>query len=222
MKLITENIDDAKFITEKTESGEKKLYIEGTFLVAEKINRNNRMYKMDTLRKEVQRYTEEYINRNRALGELSHPQSPQINLDRASHRIISLKEDGNTFYGKALVLDTPCGLIAKNLIDGGVSLGVSSRAMGSLSLTKEGYNLVQSDLIIKTAADIVHDPSAEVYVQGIMEGKEFWYDMAKGTYIEQDVEKLYERSKKFTKKQIEKAAVDLFEWYLNGISRKKI
>jgi len=222
MKLITENIDDAKFITEKTEDGKKKLYIEGTFLVAEKINRNNRMYKMDTLRREVQRYTEEYIDKNRALGELAHPASPQINLDRASHRIISLKEDGNTFYGKALVLDTPCGLIAKNLIEGGVSLGVSSRAMGSLSLTKEGYNLVQDDLRIATAADLVHDPSAEVYVQGIMEGKEFWYDMAKGTYIEQDVEKLYERSKKFTKKQIENAAVDLFEWYLNGISRKKI
>lgn len=222
MKLITENIDDAKFITEKTEDGKKKLYIEGTFLVAEKVNRNNRMYKMDTLRREVQRYTEEYIDKNRALGELSHPQNPQINLDRASHRIISLKEDGNTFHGKALILDTPCGLIAKNLIEGGVSLGVSSRAMGSLSITKEGYNLVQDDLRIATAADLVHDPSAEVYVQGIMEGKEFWYDIAKGTYIEQDVEKLYETSKKFTKKQVEDTAAKLFEWYLNGITRKKI
>jgi len=222
MKLITENIDDAKFITEKTEDGKKRLYIEGTFLVAEKVNRNNRMYKMDTLRREVQRYTEEYINKNRALGELAHPSSPQINLDRASHRIISLKEDNNTFYGKALILDTPCGLIAKNLIDGGVSLGVSSRAMGSIALTKEGYNLVQDDLRLSTAADLVHDPSAEVYVQGIMEGKEFWYDMAKGTYIEQDVEKLYETSKSFTKKQIENTAAKLFEWYLDGITRKKI
>lgn len=220
MKLITETIDDAKFLTEKTEDGQKKLYIEGTFLVAEKVNRNNRMYKMDTLRREVQRYTEDFINKNRALGELSHPQTPQINLDRASHRIISLKEDGNTFYGKALVLDTPCGLIAKNLINGGVNLGVSSRAMGTLALTKEGYNVVQDDLRISTAADLVHDPSAEVYVQGIMEGKEFWYDMAKGTYIEQDVERLYERAKKFTKKDVEQSALKLFEWYLDGITRK--
>lgn len=221
MKLIREDVEDVRYLTEASENGQKKLYIEGTFLVGDKVNRNNRMYKMDTLRREVQRYNEDFISKNRALGELTHPSSAQINLDRVSHKIISLKEDGNSFKGKALVLDTPCGKIVKSLIDSGVSLGVSSRALGSLKMTNEGYNIVLDDLRIATAADIVHDPSAEVYVNGIMEGKEFWYDVATGSYIEEDVEKLYDSLKKQSVKKIEESALKLFDWYLSGITIKK-
>lgn len=222
MKLIRESIENVKYLTEESEDGKKKLYIEGTFLVGDTVNRNNRMYKMDTLRNEVARYTEEYINTNRALGELGHPDTPTLNLERVSHKIVSLSEDGNSFYGKALVLDTPYGQIAKNLIENGVSLGVSSRALGSVIQTKEGYNLVQDDLKLATAADIVADPSAPgAFVNGIMEGKEFWYDQAQGSWIEKPVEQLYENVKTFSKKQVEDTALKLFEWYLNGISKRK-
>lgn len=222
MKLITETIDDIQYLTEASENGKKKLFIEGTFLVGDAVNRNNRMYKMDTLRREVGRYNEEYIKTNRALGELGHPDTPSLNLERACIKIVSLKEDGNTFRGKALVLETPYGQIVKNLIESGVNLGVSSRALGSLSMTKEGYNLVQDDLRLATAADVVADPSGpNCFVDGIMEGKEFWYDLAKDSWISRDVEKLYENSKKFTRKQIEEKALSLFEWYLNGIANNK-
>jgi hypothetical protein len=129
MKLIRETVEDVKYITESTENGKKKLYIEGTFLVGDQVNRNNRMYKMDTLRNEVKRYTEGLIDTNRALGELGHPDTPHINLERVSHKIVSLKEEGNIFHGKALVLETPYGQIVKNFIDSGVNLGVSSRAL---------------------------------------------------------------------------------------------
>lgn len=222
MKLIRESIENVKYLTEESEDGKKKLYIEGTFLVGDAVNRNNRMYKMDTLRNEVKRYTEQYINTNRALGELGHPDTPTLNLERVSHKIVSLSEDGNTFYGKALVLDTPYGQIAKNLIENGVSLGVSSRALGSVIQTKEGYNLVQDDLKLATAADIVADPSAPgAFVNGIMEGKEFWYNQAEGTWIEKPVEKLYEDIKKFSKQEIEATALKLFEWYMDGIAKRK-
>jgi len=160
MKLIREHIEDVKYLTEASENGKKNLYIEGTFLVGDTVNRNNRMYKMDTLRNEVKRYNEEFIKTNRALGELGHPDTPSINLERVSHKIVSLAEDGNTFYGKALILETPYGQIVKNFIDNDVSIGVSSRALGSVQQTKEGYNLVQDDLKLATAADIVADPSA--------------------------------------------------------------
>ena len=174
MKLITETIEDVKYLTEASENGTKKMYIEGTFLVGDTVNRNNRMYKMDTLRKEVARYTKDLIETNRALGELGHPDTPTINLDRACIKITALQEDGNTFKGKALVLETPYGQIVKNLIESGVNLGVSSRALGSLQQTKEGYNLVQDDLRLATAADVVADPSAPgAFVQGIMENKEW-------------------------------------------------
>lgn len=173
MKLITEMFDDVKYLTEKTENGKKNLYIEGTFLVGDAVNKNNRMYKMDTLRNEVNRYTEEFVKTNRALGELGHPDTPTLNLERVSHKIVSLKEDGNTFYGRAMILETPYGNIVKNFIDSGVNLGVSSRAMGSVTMTREGYNLVQDDLRLATAADIVADPSAPgAFVNGIMENKE--------------------------------------------------
>jgi len=138
MKLITETIESVKYLTEASENGKKKLYIEGTFLVGEQVNKNNRMYKMDTLRKEVNRYNEEYINTGRALGELGHPDTPTINLERVSHKIVGLTEDGNSYYGRALILETPYGQIVKNFIDNDIQVGVSSRAMGSLVQTKEG------------------------------------------------------------------------------------
>jgi hypothetical protein len=215
MKLIRESIENVKYLTEESEDGKKKLYIEGTFLVGDRVNRNNRMYKMDTLRNEVARYTEEYINTNRALGELGHPDTPTLNLERVSHKIVSLSEDGNSFYGKALVLDTPYGQIAKNLIENGVSLGVSSRALGSVIQTKEGYNLVQDDLKLATAADIVADPSAPgAFVQGIMENKEWVY--LNGHFVESDmiIENAKKEIKKASKQQIEQVALKLFENYL--------
>ena len=173
MKLIREHIENVKHITEATENGKKKLYIEGPFLVGNRVNKNNRMYKMDTLRSEVTRYTKDLIENNRALGELGHPDTPNLNLDRACIKIVSLKEDGDAFIGKALVLETPYGQIVKNLIESDVNLGVSSRALGSVIMTKEGYNLVQDDLRLATAADIVADPSAPgAFVNGIMENKE--------------------------------------------------
>ena len=133
MKLIKEHIESVKYLTETTENGKKQMYIEGIFLVGDTVNRNNRMYKMDTLRNEVTRYTKELIESNRALGELGHPDTPSLNLERVSHKIVSLKENGNTFIGKALIMETPYGNIAKNLIESGVNLGVSSRALGSVT-----------------------------------------------------------------------------------------
>jgi hypothetical protein len=216
MKLIRESIENVKYLTEESEDGKKKLYIEGTFLVGDAVNRNNRMYKMDTLRREVDRYTEQYINTNRALGELGHPDTPSLNLERVSHKIVSLKEDGNTFYGKALILDTPYGQIAKNLIDNGVSLGVSSRALGSVIQTKEGYNLVQDDLKLATAADIVADPSAPgAFVNGIMENKEWM--MVDGKFVEADFEQTKRQIRSASRHEIEEVALKLFENYLRKI-----
>ena len=216
MKLITETVEDIEYLTEKTEDGKKKLFIEGTFLVGDTVNKNNRMYKMDTLRNEVTRYTKELIETNRALGELGHPDTPSINLDRACIKILSLKEDGNTFKGKALVLETPYGQIVKNLIESGVNLGVSSRALGSLQQTREGYNLVQDDLRLATAADVVADPSAPgAFVQGIMENKEWM--MIDGKFVEADFDRAKKTIQKASRYQIEETALKLFENYLRKL-----
>jgi hypothetical protein len=209
MKLITEVVDNVKYLTEKTEDGRKKLYIEGTFLVGDAVNKNNRMYKMDTLRNEVNRYTEEFINTNRALGELGHPDTPSINLERVSHKIVSLREDGNTVYGKALILETPYGQIVKNFIENDIQVGVSSRALGSLVQTKEGYNLVQDDLRLATAADIVADPSAPgAFVNGIMENKEWMF--VEGHFVEKDFDNAKRQIKSASKAQVESVALKLF------------
>ena len=216
MKLIKEHIEDVKYLTETTESGKKNMYIEGRFLVGDEVNRNNRMYKMDTLRNEVARYTKEYIDTNRALGELGHPDTPSLNLERVSHKIVSLVEDGNTFRGKALVLDTPYGQIVKNFIDSGVNLGVSSRAMGSVVMTKEGYNLVQDDLRLATAADIVADPSAPgAFVQGIMENKEWLF--VEGRFVERDIDNVKRQIRAASSHQVEEVALKLFENYLSKL-----
>ena len=216
MKLIRENIESVKYLTEASESGKKNLFIEGTFLVGDTVNRNNRMYKMDTLRREVERYNTEFIQTNRALGELGHPDTPTLNLERVSHKITSLVEDGNTYYGKALVLDTPYGQIVKNFIENGVNLGVSSRALGSVSMTKEGYNLVQDDLRLATAADIVADPSAPgAFVNGIMENKEWMF--VEGRFVEADFDYAKKQMQRASSKQIETVALQLFENYLRKL-----
>jgi len=216
MKLIREAVENVQYIAEESDNGKKKLYIEGTFLVGNEVNKNNRMYKMDTLRREVERYNDEFISQNRALGELGHPDTPTLNLERVSHKILSLEEDGNTFYGKALILDTPYGQIVKNFIENDVTCGVSSRALGSLVQTKEGYNLVQDDLRLATAADIVADPSAPgAFVNGIMENKEWMF--VNGKFVESDFDYAKKEIKKASKQQIEEVAFKLFENYIRKL-----
>ena len=176
MKLIREEIEQVEVIVE-SRNGKKNLYIEGVFLQSEMKNRNGRMYPKQTLMREVNRYNENFVEKGRALGELGHPDGPTVNLDRVSHKIVSLKEDGNNFIGKAKILSTPMGKIASNLLGEGVKLGVSSRGVGSLSKTNEGYSVVGEDFTLATAADIVADPSApDAFVDGIMEGKEWVWD----------------------------------------------
>ena len=176
MKLITEEIEQVEVIVENR-NGKKNLFIEGVFLQGEIKNRNGRMYPMETLAREVGRYNENFVEKGRALGELGHPDGPTVNLDRVSHKIVSLKEEGNNFIGKAKILSTPMGKIASNLLGEGVKLGVSSRGVGSLNKTNEGYSVVGEDFTLATAADIVADPSApDAFVDGIMEGKDWVWD----------------------------------------------
>ena len=176
MKLIREEIEKVEVITEE-KNGKKVLFIQGPFLQTEQQNRNGRVYRRDVMEREVKRYTEQYISKGRALGELGHPEGPTINLDRVSHKIISLEQKGNDFIGKAQILSTPMGKIAESLLKDGVTLGVSSRGIGSLRPTKEGYSEVGEDFMLATAADIVADPSApDAFVQGIMEGKEWVWE----------------------------------------------
>ena len=176
MKLIREEIEQVDFIVEER-NGKKNLFIEGVFLQGNIKNRNGRMYPMETLRREVSRYNENHVAAGRALGELGHPEGPTVNLDRVSHKIVSLKESGSNFIGKAKILNTPMGKIAESLISEGVKLGVSSRGVGSLKMTREGYSEVGEDFMLATAADIVADPSApDAFVSGIMEGKDWVWD----------------------------------------------
>jgi len=176
MKLITEEVTNVKIITEG-KGASKKLYIEGVFLQGEIKNRNGRMYPINVLSREVDRYNENFVAKGRALGELGHPDGPTVNLDRVSHKITSLVQEGNNFVGKAQILNTPMGKIASSLLDEGVMLGVSSRGVGSLQTTSEGHKIVGEDFMLATAADIVADPSApDAFVSGIMEGKEWVWD----------------------------------------------
>jgi len=176
MKLIREEVESIEVLTEESESGKKTFYIQGPFLQGDIKNRNGRIYESNILAKEVGRYNEEYVNKNRAMGELGHPDGPTVNLDRVSHKITSLKQEGSNFIGKAKILETPMGNIASALLSDGVTLGVSSRGMGSL-VQRNGANYVGEDFHLATAADIVADPSApDAFVQGIMEGVEWYYD----------------------------------------------
>lgn len=216
MKLITETIEEVKYLTEATESGKKNLYITGPFLVYDKPNKNNRVYNKETLTREVNRYNEEFVKTNRALGELGHPDTPSINLERVSHKIVSLEDNGECFVGKAMILDTPYGQIVKNFMDSGVNLGVSSRGMGSLQATKEGYNMVQDDFRLATAADIVADPSAPgAFVNGIMENKEWLF--VEGRFVEVDIEKTKQQIRKASSKQLEEVAIHLFKNFISKL-----
>lgn len=177
MKLICETVEDVKYITEKTESGKKNLYIEGIFMQGDIVNRNKRTYNTEILEREINRYTKDLIEKGRAYGELGHPNGPSINLDRVSHIITEMKRDGTNFIGKARIADTPMGNIARGIMESGGQLGVSSRGMGSLKENKNGIMEVQDDFYLATAADIVADPSApDAFVHGIMEGVEWIWD----------------------------------------------
>ena len=216
MKLIREEIEQVEFIVENR-NGKKSLYIEGVFLQGNIRNRNGRMYPMETLRREVQRYSENHILAGRALGELGHPDGPTVNLDRVSHKIVSLRESGSNFIGKAKILSTPMGKIAESLISEGVKLGVSSRGIGSLKLTKEGINVVGEDFMLATAADIVADPSApDAFVHGIMEGKEWVWDG--GVLREKYATKTYARINTLVdQKKLDEQKLDLFNDFLANL-----
>jgi hypothetical protein len=216
MKLITELTEDVTVVTEAREDGKKNMYIEGIFLQGGIKNRNGRMYPVETLAKEVERYNESYVKNGRALGELGHPDGPQINLDRVSHVITSLRQEGLNWIGKAKLTDTPMGNTAKGLIESGVRLGVSSRGMGSLRLNKEGINEVQDDFHLATAADIVADPSApDAFVNGIMEGVEWIWEnsMLVAHKSKMQIESAV-RSREFQERKLQ-----IFENFLNEISK---
>ena len=214
MKLITELTETVNYLTED-QNGVKSLFIEGPFLVTERKNRNGRMYKEETMRKEVGRYTENYIKQNRAFGELGHPDTPSINLDRVSHLIVSLRQEGNDWIGKAKILETPMGNIARNLIEGGAQLGVSSRGMGSLK-NVNGINIVQDDFYLATAADIVADPSAPgAFVQGIMEGKEWM--LVDGVWTEMQYEQARKQIKQASRNEIEAVSLKIFENFIKTL-----
>ena len=215
MRLIAEEITTVDFICEDSKDGKKNYFIEGVFLQAELKNRNNRMYPLKTLSKEVAKYDENYIQKGRALGELGHPDGPSINLDRVSHKILSLKEDGNNFIGRAKLLDTPMGGIAKNLLDEGVKLGVSSRGMGSIR-KEENCNVVMDDFMLATAADIVADPSApDAFVDGIMEGKEWVWD--NGVLKEAKVSQIKKEIDQATLINLQERKVSAFETFLKSL-----
>jgi hypothetical protein len=216
MKLIREVFDTTNVIVEEKLGKPKQYFIEGVFLQSEITNRNGRMYKESTMDREVGRYLKEAVEMNRAYGELGHPEGPGINLDRVSHMITSLRKEGTNYIGRAKILDTPMGQIAKGLLEGGANLGVSSRAMGSLKTNNEGVQVVQDDFMLSTAADIVADPSApDAYVRGIMEGKEWTF--VDGKFVEQNIEEVKSFIKKTSSRNLEEAKIRAFQHFLSKI-----
>ena len=217
MKLISENVEEVEYLFEEEDGGSKNYKIRGPFLQAEIKNRNGRIYPMHILEKEVGRYNKEYIQKNRAFGELGHPDGPVVNLDRVSHKIVSLRQEGNNFVGRAKLLETPMGKIAKNLIEEGVTLGVSSRGVGSLKETSKGYKVVGEDFMLATAADIVADPSApDAFVQGIMEGKEWFYD--NGILREKQIDDTVSTINKLVEsRELQEKKVELFQNFLSNL-----
>jgi hypothetical protein len=216
MKLITEEVSRVKFIVEG-KGAKKKMYIEGVFLQGEIKNRNGRMYPLQTLAKEVGRYNESFVSKGRALGELGHPDGPTVNLDRVSHKITSLRQEGNNFIGKAQLLSTPMGKIAQNLIGEGVTLGVSSRGVGSLKEDLHGCKVVGEDFMLATAADIVADPSApDAFVSGIMEGKEWVWDggLLRERYAEQTKNRI---NTLVDQKRLEEHKLELWNNFLSNL-----
>ena len=215
MKLISEEIESVDILTEEKD-GKKTLYIQGPFLQAEVVNRNKRCYPIGTMVKEVGRYNEEFVSKGRALGELGHPDGPQINLDRVSHKIVSLTQEGNNFVGKAQILHTPMGKIAESLLSDGVKLGVSSRGMGSIT-QQEGVSYVGEDFMLATAADIVADPSApDAFVDGVMEGKEWVWEGA--VLREKNVSNIKKRINTLVdQKRLEEHKLALFQKFLQDL-----
>ena len=216
MKLITEQIDDVEVIVENR-NGKKAMFIEGIFLQGDIQNRNGRMYPMDTLRREVTRYNESFVQSGRAVGELGHPEGPTVNLDRVSHKIVSLRESGSNYVGKAKILSTPMGKIAQNLIDEGVKLGVSSRGLGTLAVNNEGVKIVSDDFTLATAADIVAAPAApDAFVAGIMEGKDWVWDG--GVVREQLAKRTYKQVNTLVdNQQLEENKLKLFNQFLSNL-----
>ena len=217
MKLITEVFEQVNYVAEAKEDGGKDYYIEGVFMQGDIKNRNGRMYPANVLEKEVNRYNKEYIDKNRAYGELGHPAGPTINLDRVSHMIKELKRDGNNFVGRAKIMDTPMGGIVKNLMNEGATLGVSSRGMGSLKTSRDGVQQVQSDFYLATAADIVADPSApDAFVNGIMEGIDWIWDngILKAQQIEAYKEEIEDS---VSKKDLEATQLRVFEDFIRKL-----
>ena len=213
MKLITETIENIEVLTEDKANGKKDYKIRGVFMQADIKNRNGRVYPVDTLAKEVKRYTNEFINKKRAFGELGHPDGPTVNLERVSHMITSLKPEGKNFIGEAKVMDTPYGKIVKNLIDEGAQLGVSSRGMGSIQ-QQHGKNVVGRDFYLATAADIVADPSApDAFVEGIMEGKEWVWD--NGVLKSMEVEQYKEEIERTKRKELAEVKANIFKDFLS-------
>ena len=215
MKLITEEIEKVEVLTEGTGSN-KKFFIEGIFLQSECVNRNGRMYPFSIMEREVNRYSENYVQKGRALGELGHPDGPTVNLDRVSHKIVSLTCEGNNWVGKAQILSTPMGRIAESLLKDGVCLGVSSRGIGSLRENNKGYKEVGEDFMLATAADIVADPSApDAFVQGIMEGVEWIWNNG---VLEQKVSTFQKRINTLVdQKRLEEHKLELFNNFLNSL-----
>jgi len=214
MKLITENIEDIQVLTEEKD-GKKNYYIEGIFLQGDLTNRNGRNYPVNILEREVTKYNENFVGTGRALGELGHPDGPTINLDRVSHKILSLSREGNNFIGKAKLLETPMGKIAKSLLDDGVKLGVSSRGLGSMT-EKDGINYVGEDFMLATAADIVADPSApDAFVEGIMEGKEWVWDS--GLLKEVELNKIKKTIDESTQYNLQERKVKAFAAFLRSL-----
>ena len=216
MKLITEEVASVKFVTEG-KGASKKMYIEGVFLQGNIKNRNGRMYPVETLAREVNRYNEAFVGKGRALGELGHPDGPTVNLDRVSHKITSLVQEGDNFKGKAQLLNTPMGKIASSLLDEGVMLGVSSRGVGSLREDRDGCKVVGEDFQLATAADIVADPSApDAFVNGIMEGKEWIWDG--GILREQQAAQTQKRINTLVdQKRLEEKKLELFGDFLTNL-----
>lgn len=216
MKLIREEVSEVQYLVEEDKTGKKSHFISGIFMQAERQNRNGRVYPFNVLSREVDRYNKEYVTKNRAYGELGHPDNPSINLDRVSHMITKLYPDGNNFMGKAKIVDTPMGNIVKGLLDSGANLGVSTRGVGSLK-PQNGFQLVQDDFKLATAADIVADPSApDAFVCGIMEGVEWFYDNGNWKMAEA-AEQTKKVIKKLSQREIDEVALKLFENYISKL-----
>lgn len=217
MKLIREEVAETKLIVEEKLGKGKQYFIEGVFLQSEIVNRNGRMYMEKVMDNECDRYIKEYVEKNKAYGELGHPENPSINLERVSHLIVGLRKEGTNWIGKAKILETPMGMIARGLLDGGANLGVSSRAMGSLKTNNEGIQVVQDDFMLATAADIVADPSApDAFVRGIMEGKEWAF--VDGRFVEKNIDEVKRHVRASSSKNLEEAKIRAFQYFLSKIS----